>query len=229
HRITWDLTYLGPRIPEDAVVWGYTGGVKAPPGRYTVRLTAAGRTQEQPLTLLADPRLPEITTEDYAEQFRVAMSIRDSINSVTGAIETLSAIREQVESTMGRARAAGQDTPLAPLADTLQTRSTEVHEELQQTRNQSGQDPIRFPPKLDNQLIELYNYVTGVDGYISGGPEGRPNPAAYRRLEDLNQDWAAIRTRYQSLLSDELQRFNEAVEGLGLPAIVLSTDGRLIS
>jgi len=28
-------------------------------------------------------------------------------------------------------------------------------------------DPIRFPPQLDNQLVELYNYVTGVDGYIS--------------------------------------------------------------
>ena len=80
-----------------------------------------------------------------------------------------------------------------------------------------------------NQLIELYNYVTGVDGYISGGREGRPTSAAYRRFDDLNADWSAVRGRYQSILANELQRFNEAVERLGLPAIVLTSDGRLIS
>jgi len=100
---------------------------------------------------------------------------------------------------------------------------------MQQTKNQSGQDPIRFPPKLDNQFIELYNYVTGVDGYISGGPEGRPTPGAYERLGDLNRDWASVRGRYLSILQNELARFNEAVERLGLPAIVLPEQGRIIS
>ncbi|MEQ9400338.1 MAG: hypothetical protein RJQ04_14345 [Longimicrobiales bacterium] len=229
HRITWDLTYDGPRFPDDAVVWGYTGGVKAPPGRYTVRLTAGGQVMEQTLNVLADPRIPEVTTADYAEQFDVAMEIRDSINAVTHAIETLSSIREQVEATMGRAESAGQAEPLEPLADTLQTKSTEVHEDLQQTRNQSGQDPIRFPPRLDNQWVELYNYVTGPDGYIAGGPEGRPNPAAYSRLGDLNEDWNVIRVQVQDILQNELRRFNELVERLGLPAIVLPERGRIIS
>lgn len=229
HRITWDITYPGPRIPVDAVVWGYTGGLKAPPGDYTVRLTAAGRTMEQPLTVLPDPRIPDVTTDDYAEQFRVAMEVRDSIDAVTHAIETLVAIREQVEGTMTRAEVAGQAEPLEPLADTLQTRTTEVREELQQTRNQSGQDPIRFPPRVDNQLIELYNYVTGPDGYIAGGPEGRPNPAAYERLGDLNEDWNVIRLQVQDILQNELRRFNELVEQLGLPAIVLPERRRIIS
>lgn len=230
HRIVWDLMYPGPDLPPDAVVWGYTGGVKAPPGTYAVRLSVDGGTpQEQSLRVLGDPRLTEVTQADYDEQFRMGLEVRDSISAVTQAIDNLRAIREQVEQVVDRAEAAGQSATLEPLADTLQTKATEVHEEMQQTKNQSGQDPIRFPPKLDNQFIELYNYVTGVDGYIAGGPEGRPNPGAYERLGDLNTDWAAVRGRYLGILQDELARFNEAVERLGLPAIVLPQQGRIIS
>lgn len=229
-RLTWDLMYPGPDTPDDAVIWGYTGGVKAPPGDYVVRLSVDGETVgESTLTLLPDPRIPEVVQADYEEQLRVGLAIRDSINQVTDAIETLVSVREQVETVLETAAIADQADVLRPLADTLTASATGVHEELMQTRNQSGQDPIRFPPKLDNQLIELYNYVTGVDGYISGGREGRPPAAAYERFGDLNADWAAVRARYQAILTDELQRFNDAVERLGLPAIVLSSDGRLIS
>ncbi|MDP2958474.1 MAG: hypothetical protein Q8N53_18760 [Longimicrobiales bacterium] len=230
NRVTWPLAYPGPDFPDDAVIWGYTGGVKAPPGTYRVRMTVAGgAAQERPLELLADPRTPQVAAADFQEQFRVAMEIRDSINAVTRAIETLSAIREQVGAVVEKADAAGQADVLKPLADTLQTKSKAVHEEMQQTKNQSGQDPIRFPPRLDNQWVELYNNVTGVDGYISGGPEGRPLTGAYERLRDLNVDWAAVRARYDGILQNELVRFNQAVERLGLPAIVLPGRPRIIS
>ena len=71
--------------------------------------------------------------------------------------------------------------------------------------------------------------MTGPDGYISGGPEGRPNQAAYSRLGDLNQDWNAVRVQVQDILQNELRRFNELVERLGLPAVVLPERGRIIS
>lgn len=229
HRVTWDLTYPGPELPEDAVIWGYTGGVKAPPGRYTVRLTLAEAVQEAVFNLLPDPRLPDITQADYEEQYRVAVMIRDSITAVTRAIEALSSVREQVGAVVKKAERAGKAEALRPLADTLAGEAREVRELLQQTRNRSGQDPIRFPPKLDNQWVELYNYVTGPDGYIAGGPEGRPTEAAYRRLEDLNAEWATVRSRVERILTEEVARFNERVRALGLPAVVLSERERLIS
>ncbi|MDH3271149.1 MAG: glycosyl hydrolase [Gemmatimonadota bacterium] len=230
NRITWDLFYPGPELPDDAVVWGYTGGVKAPPGRYTVRLTAGdGAPREASFSLLPDPRIPEVTQADYDEQFRVAMQVRDSITQVTRAIETLSSVREQVTAVLEKAEAMGQADQLRPLGDTLTSGATEVHEEMQQTRNRSGQDPIRFPPRLDNQWVELYNNLTGVDGYISGGPEGRPLPGSMQRLDDLNAAWSGVRQRYQSILDDELRRFNEAVERLGLPAVAIPNRARLIS
>ena len=118
---------------------------------------------ETSLTLLPDPRIPEVTRADYEEQLRVGIAIRDSIDQVTEAVETLISVREQVETVMETAEIADRADALRPLADTLTEGAVAVQEDLMQTRNRSGQDPIRFPPKLDNQLIELYNYVTGVD------------------------------------------------------------------
>ena len=230
HRIAWTLSYPGPELPEGAVTWGYSGGVTAPPGEYSVRLTVGGTMLERDFALLPDPRIPEVTVASYQEQFRVAMLARDSINSITTAIEDLAAIREQVEAVLERARAAGQDAELQPLADTLAEKSMGVTEELMQTKNESSQDPIRFAPRLDNQWLELYGRVTGTDGYISGGAEGAPHPGTLERLEVLLEEWEVARLRYTDLLENELRRFNEAVELLGLPAVVLPPKpGRLVS
>ncbi|MXX71989.1 MAG: hypothetical protein F4Y73_09020 [Gemmatimonadetes bacterium] len=98
-----------------------------------------------------------------------------------------------------------------------------------QTRNRSGQDPIRFAPRLDNQWLELYGRVTGTDGYISGGAEGAPDPGTLERLETLLEEWEGVRLRYTDLLENELRRFNEAVELMGLPAVVLPRRGRIVS
>ena len=48
----------------------------------------------------------------------------------------------------------------------------------------------------------------------------------YRVLVD---EWDEVRARYQLILQNELQRFNEAVERLGLPAVVLPGRTRIIS
>ena len=141
NRIAWTLSYPGPELPEGAVTWGYSGGVTAPPGEYSVRLTVGGTMLERDFTLLPDPRIPEVTVASYQEQFRVAMLARDSINSITTAIEDLAAIREQVEAVLERARAAGQDAELQPLADTLAEKSSR-HEEVIADEERVSQDPI---------------------------------------------------------------------------------------
>ncbi len=228
-RLTWDLTYPGPKIAEAAVIWGYTGGVKAPPGTYQARLVVGDATETRSFRVLKDPRLDNITQEDFDEQFRVAMQVRDSIDRVTGAIETLTSVKEQVEYVTERAADAGHEGVLDALADSLAGKLTAVHEELMQTSNRSGQDPIRFPPRLDNQWIELYNYVTGVDGYISGGPEGRPTAAAYERLEDLTRAWADVRARLELILTQDLSRFNEAAGALELDPVVVPGRRRIVS
>ena len=221
NRLIWDLSYTGPRYPKNAVTWGYTGGVKAPPGEYRVRLMANGVTMEKPIRVLADPRLTSVTQADYDEQFRIAIQVRDSISAVTQAIETIRSLKEQADRAVEQAGRIERTSEVKPAADSLARKLTGVEDGLIQSKSQSGQDPIRFAGRLDNQLAELYGYVTGPSGYIAGGAEGRPTRGAMERLTDLQQTWSPLSTRLQEIIDRDLVAFNALLQRLGLGAIVV--------
>lgn len=225
NRLVWDGTYAGLNPSEGTVLWGYSGGVRAPPGTYEVTLRAAGSSMVASFNYLADPRIPEITQADYDEQFRVAVAIRDTINQVYDGIRQAVAVRGQVETASERAEEIGVGDQVTPLADTINTRLTDVQQEMTQTENQSGQDPIRFAPMLDNQYVALYEYVTGEDSYRFGGPEGRPSDGAYDLFNTLNVEWVSVRASLERVLQEDVVRFNDLLQRLGVPGVTIP--GRL--
>ncbi|HEY2064739.1 MAG TPA: hypothetical protein VGG84_02195, partial [Gemmatimonadaceae bacterium] len=95
NRVIWDMTYPGP--------WGAGGaqrgrnGPMAPPGTYTVRLTANGESFSEPLTLRADPRATRdgVTQSVLAEQFAHNMRARDLLSDANRAAEELRALRQR--------------------------------------------------------------------------------------------------------------------------------------
>jgi photosystem II stability/assembly factor-like uncharacterized protein len=221
NRTTWDLMYTSPDKVEAAVIWGYSGGVKAPPGTYRVRLNVGEESQTVSFRVLKDPRLANVTQQDFVEQFNLAIAIRDTLDEVYDAIRTVDAVRGQVTSIAERADAAGYGTELKAPAESIAVKLTSVEAELMQTKNQSNQDPIRFPSMLDNQYIALYEYVTGVDGYRYGGPEGKPTEGAYLLFDELNTEWAALRRRLKETIDTDVAQFNVTLAQLGVPAITV--------
>ncbi len=221
NRMRWDLTYAGPETLKGAVISGYSGGVKAPPGTYRVTLTADGESRTSPLEVHPDPRLTSVTADEYEEQFQLAMAVRDSASSIYDAARLVGSVREQLGSLGERLAEAGFPAGLKARADSLADALTGVEEELRQVKNQSNQDALRYPPKLDNQYLVLYAYVNGVDNYSFGGPEGRPTAGAYERLEDLNALWAELRARLDVLLDSDLPALNQELERSGVPAVIV--------
>lgn len=220
-RVMWDLTYPGPRVLKGQTIWGYTGGVKAPPGTYQVRLTAGALTQTRTFRLLADPRIPEVTQADYEEQFRVASALRDSMNVVNQSLELIRSVATQAKQAVELAGRIGRVADVTPAADELAAKLSGVEGALNQTKSESGQDPIRHAGKLDNQLVELYANVTGDDSYIYGGPEGRPTRGATERLGDVLREWAPLSAQLRTIIERDVPAFNELLRRLGLGAIVL--------
>ena len=218
-RVVWDMTYPGPDMVEGAVTWGYTGGVKAPPGTYQARLTASGVTQTKSFDVLPDPRLPNVTQADFQAQFDLAVQVRDTLDAIQTGLRRIKDVREQIEWITERIANAEEGDPILALSEQAVTRLGEVERKLHQTKNQSNQDPIRFAPQLDNQFIELYNYVTGPDGYIAGGAEGRPTAAAYQRLQDVNVLWETVKAELQSVFDTEVQAFNEEFERIDVSKV----------
>jgi hypothetical protein len=220
NRVVWDLTYPGPDKPEDVVLWGYGGGVKAPPGPYEVQLEALGQSQKRTMLVMRDPRLNSVMQEDYEEQLALALAIRDTMNELYGSIRQVRSIREQLDTFAERAEGAGYGEEIQTAVNELKDKLTSVEEVMVQTKNQSGQDPIRFAPRLENQFVALYEYVTGPDEYRSGGPEGKPTAGAYARFEDLKAEWNEAKTALQTIFDEDLVRFNQTLREREVPPII---------
>jgi photosystem II stability/assembly factor-like uncharacterized protein len=93
HRFVWDLRYPAPgAVQRDFPISAIPGetpleplGVMAVPGAYIVKLTVAGKTYTQPLTLKMDPRA-SITAAGLAQQFTLATKIAGMMNRTFAAI-----------------------------------------------------------------------------------------------------------------------------------------------
>lgn len=218
-RLVWDLTYPGPEMVESAVVWGYTGGIKAPPGTYKVRLQKDAESITQTFEVLSDPRIPEITNQDYMVQFEFSKQVRDSVNEIQNVLREVSSLKEQLSWFAERAKENDLDPEIQTMADEIEKQLTNYQNKLNQTNNESGQDPIRFPPRIDNQYLELYKFATGPDGYISGGAEGRPLQSAYTRSTDLNKEWVILKKEYLDIINTYIPAFNEAIQGGDIRAL----------
>jgi photosystem II stability/assembly factor-like uncharacterized protein len=102
HRFVWNLHYAKPTgLKEESKLTG----VWAPPGRYTVELTAAGQVLRQPLTILADPRV-NVSQADFDAQFRLAKQIEQARVRARRMLEEAADLKIGLVKMNGRADAA---------------------------------------------------------------------------------------------------------------------------
>ena len=119
---------------------------------------------------------------DLREQFALASKINERTDAANRAVIRLRAVRDQVQARAAKNPAAKAD------ADRITAELTRIEEELYQTRNRSGQDPLNFPIKLNNRLSALRRSIESGDA--------KPTSAAYvvfRELSaELNRHLAAL-------------------------------------
>jgi hypothetical protein len=163
--------------------------------------------------LLKDPRNQDVTDADLAEQFELSVRVRSRLAEAYDAMNTIRTVREQVVSVAEIAQEAGYGEELGQVGDSISDKLTAVETVLINTKIESNQDPINFPPLLDNQLGYLYRYV--VSAY------GKPTQAAYGRLEELEGQLAAQVAVLSQVLDEDLARFNQMLSDAGAPGIVV--------
>jgi hypothetical protein len=221
HVVVWDLTWPGPLMAPDQVLWGYTGGIRVVPGDYEVRMIASGTVQSHRFKVLADPRLSDVTAADYSAQFETARQLRDTLESLNRSLETMRGVRTQAKASLEQATKAGVGSELAPLHASLDASLDSLERVMTEPRIKVTYDVLRFGGRLDNQLAEVYGNVTGTNGYIHGGPEGRPTTGAVERSGELVGQWGPLVQRFDAVLNREVAAFNAKVAALGVAPIVM--------
>jgi hypothetical protein len=214
NRFVWDLTHEPLDLPDGAMAYlGYTGGPTALPGEYEVGLSVGDWTGTQPLEVRGDPRMSHVTTADLRAQLETASRIRGRMEELYESLGTLRSVREQAKGVAKRAKDGGFGDELTRMADSITAALNPIEELLIQTKAESGQDPINFPPQLDNQFGYLYRHVAGA--------YGRPTAAEMERLRELEGTLAGLRGIFQAALDEKLPAFNQKVQELGVPPITL--------
>ena len=215
HTVQWGLQYPNATTFEGMILWGAsTSGPMAVPGTYTVRMTVDGRRLEQPLKVVKHPLYKDVTQADLEAQFALAIRIRDKLSEANQAVIRVRDIKGQVTDRLGRS----SDARLKTVADTLVKQIGAVEEEIYQVRNQSGQDPLNFPIKVNNRIGTLNRSVNTGDG----APIGNAEPI----FNDLVQELKVQTDLLEKILNTELPKLNAELRRLGLTEVNV---GRIIS
>ncbi len=187
-----------------------TLSVLMPPGRYTVRLTAAGKTMTQPLEVLKDPN-ETVTALDMTTSTDLLKKVQADMTTSADMLLAIESVRAQLDSlaaqignsSMADVRAQG---------DSLGRKFVVVEGNLIDVRMTGrGQDEVRYPAKLGAQL----NYVAGGIAASDFAPAAQQQKVGQVLAKQVRDTHAAL----QSLINTDLAKFNTLLRSRGLKTI----------
>ena len=160
-RMTWDLRTEGITRFPGMIFWGAsTAGPFVPPGRYTLRLTADGETATASAVVRRNPRITDVSDADLHAQYAFSKRVRDKAEEANQAVIAIRRVKAQLADRLKKS----EDPALRATGATLTANSSAVEENVYQVRNQSGQDPLNFPIKVNNRLANLLSMAQRGDG-----------------------------------------------------------------
>jgi len=211
NRFIWDMRYPeAVRFP-GMILWaGQTQGPRIVPGTYQVKLTVDGQTMTENFEVKGDPRLTT-TAADYAKQLDLSLKIRDKLTETHNAIIQIRDVKKQIDDLTKRV--GPQSRPIADAGNALTRKLTEVEEALYQTKNQSSQDPLNFPIRLNNKLAALMGVVAR--------SETPPNDQSFEVYNELSGQIDTQLQKLSQIMKTDVPAFNQLVKDQNIPAIVV--------
>ena len=206
HRFVWDLRYTAPKVLSRGRR-SAGSGVWAPPGRYTVRLTAGGQTLTQPLSVEKDPRVPA-SDADLVRQFELARRIEAERVRVGAALGEAAVLRKQSAAVAGKA----PESAAAALAD-LEKALTRVAGPAV-----NPEDFYNLADAAPTSLLRVQVSLGRLQGAVESA-DAAPTPDAMAGFAERGEAVAQSLAAWQAFLGAELPKANRALAAAGLPAL----------
>ncbi|MGB0526031.1 MAG: VPS10 domain-containing protein [Flammeovirgaceae bacterium] len=212
---TWNMRYPNAKKFKGMILWwGSTSGPQAVPGKYKVRLTLNGESQEQAFEILKDPRNPSTQAELQA-QFDFLMDIRNKLSETHQAIIDIREIKGQMNAMTKRIQADSTQKEVIEMAKEINKQLSAIEKTLYQTKNRSGQDPLNFPIRLNNKLAHIAS-LTSMGDFP-------PTQSSIQVKEELVEAIDAELAKYQKIVQEEIPKFNQLVKQKAIDAIIIQS------
>ena len=213
NRFVWDTRYADATRFPNLILWaGEMRGPKLPPGTYQVRMKVDGQTLTQSFDIKGDPRV-NTSAADYAKQAELGLKIRDKLTETHNAIIQIRDVRRQVEDLLKRVGGQPQFKVVNDAGTALNKNLTAIEETLYQTKNQSNQDPLNYPIRLNNKLAAL--------GGVVGSAESAPTAQSYAVYDELVTQIDAQLQKLAQVMKTDVAAFNQLVRDQNIPAVVV--------
>jgi len=213
NRFVWDTRYADATRFPNLILWaGEMRGPKLPPGTYQVRMKVDGQTLTQSFEIKPDPRL-NTSVADYAKQVELGLKIRDKLTETHNAIVQIRDTRLQVEDLLKRVAGQPQYKAVNDAGTALNKNLTAIEETLYQTKNQSNQDPLNYPIRLNNKLAALAGVV--------GSAEAAPTAQSHAVYDEIVTQIDAQLQKLAHVMKTDVAAFNQLVRDQNIPAVVV--------
>ena len=184
----WNMRHDNAEGFDGLIMWaaGLTGP-KSYPGTYYVKLNVGESSMMESFKILKDERSLS-TNEDLREQFEFLIEVRDKVTEIHKTIKQIRSTRDQLHSLSEKLSEKHEE--ISNSIENVITKITKIEENLYQTKNRSGQDPLNFPIRLNNKLAHLTS--------VAGRGNFKPTDQMY-----------GVRDELVKLIDVELQKWNE--------------------
>lgn len=209
NTMNWNMRYNGAKTFDGMILWwATTGGPMAIPGEYTVKMSVNGAESAQNFNIVADPRA-EASQADYQAQFDFLISVRDKLTETHEGIINIRKAKSQISDVMKKA----ENDEISELGKAIIKDMSEIEKALYQTQNESGQDPLNFPIRLNNKLGHLAS-LSGVGSY-------RPTDSALAFYDEVTAKIDEQLKMLNEILDTRIDEFNQKVKEAEVDAVKL--------
>ncbi len=208
--ITWDMKYKDAEGFDGLIMWaGSLTGPTALPGDYSVRLNIGIDEYNQEFRISSNPNSPA-SLQDLQDQFDFLLQARDTLSQVHIAIRDIRILRKSLNAWLVKINEE-ESGELAQKVKGILSEIKQIEENLYQTKNQSNQDPLNYPIKLNNKLAHLASLVS-----IGDNP---PTQQSYQLLEELYNAIGHEMEHWKLIKTEKLLELEKDISASDLPLL----------
>jgi len=212
NRFVWNMRYPDAKGFEGLIMWGASlTGPKALPGSYKARLSINDQSMETEFEILPDPRSTS-TPADMKAQFDFLIEVREKMTETNQGVSKIRNTRKQIKSVLTKI----EDEELKKTAKEIMKQMKAIEEELYQTKNQSRQDPLNYPIRLNNKLGHLNS--------LMGRGDFRPTDQNIEFQKEVSGLIDEQLQKLNTIIDNDIPKLNKMIRDLGIDAISIDEE-----
>jgi len=195
-------------------------GPEVAPGKFTVKITADGKTYTQTVDVVKDPKQAGSDAE-IEEAVKIQLRIRDDINKSSDIVNQIEWMRKQLDDQQRMLRPVKEKAEALKTAEDMDKKLQAVEYKILNKELATSDDKYFIAAyKVYFNLMWLNGEVGPGAGDVAGGADYGPTETERNLLDMIEKDLNSAAAEYQALVQKDLPAFNRAMAERGVMPLV---------